>query len=189
MENLDELLNKAKELDSRATPGPWMWDLRTAQYHCLLVTKHSGQYYVMDFARWGMQNAAPLFQVYERYEGEVRKRGSHGMVRADRLAKSYPGKEHHKGFDDYVNHPDAIFIAEGRGVFSELIAAVDQLRGALATAIMERDAAIADIERCCATCALCSKNNGTGEMCPYYDDCNQVDGDHWEWRGIMEASE
>lgn len=47
----------------------------------------------------------------------------------------------------------------------------------------ERDAAVADIQRCCETCALCSWNNGTGEMCPWLDDCNQVDGDHWEWRG------
>lgn len=48
------------------------------------------------------------------------------------------------------------------------------------------DAAMADITRCCATCALCSQNNGTGEMCPWYDDCNQVDGDHWEWRGAKD---
>lgn len=52
----------------------------------------------------------------------------------------------------------------------------------------ERDAAMADIQRCCATCALCSRNNGTGEMCPYSFDCNQVDGDHWEWRGAKDTN-
>ena len=52
----------------------------------------------------------------------------------------------------------------------------------------ERDAAMADVARCCATCALCSQNNGTGEMCPWSDDCNQVDGDHWEWRGAKDTN-
>ncbi len=53
----------------------------------------------------------------------------------------------------------------------------------------ERDAAIADIEKVCATCALCSKNNGTGERCEYYLDCNLVEGDHWVWRGLMPQKE
>lgn len=58
----------------------------------------------------------------------------------------------------------------------------------VATMKQERDAAMADIQRCCATCALCSKNNGTGEMCPWSFDCNQVDGDHWEWRGAEDTN-
>lgn len=52
----------------------------------------------------------------------------------------------------------------------------------------ERDAAMADIQRRCDTCALCSRNNGTGEMCPHSFDCNQVDGDHWEWRGAKDTN-
>lgn len=58
----------------------------------------------------------------------------------------------------------------------------------LATVKAERDAAMADIQRCCETCALCSRNNGTGEMCPWLFDCNQVDGDHWEWRGAKDTN-
>ena len=61
-------------------------------------------------------------------------------------------------------------------------------RQELAEVKAERDAAMADIQRCCATCALCSKNNGTGEMCPFSFDCNQVDGDHWEWRGAKDTN-
>lgn len=58
----------------------------------------------------------------------------------------------------------------------------------LAKVKAERDAAMADIQRCCATCALCSKNNGTGVMCPWSFDCNQVDGDHWVWRGFKDTN-
>ena len=60
---------------------------------------------------------------------------------------------------------------------------IEQMAETIAFAQAERDAAVADIQRCCETCALCSRNNGTGELCPWLDDCNQVDGDHWEWRG------
>lgn len=125
--DIQKLIERAKELDKRATPGPWKWDLRTCCRDVKIVTDHSGQYYVMNFERWGMQGAAPSFQVYDKYEGPVRERGSHGMQRADTMAKSYPGKEHHKGFDDYPDHPDAKFIVEARQLVPELIAAIEFL--------------------------------------------------------------
>lgn len=124
----EELIQRAKALDEKATPGPWMWDMRTAHHTCQLVTAHSGQYYVMQFSRWGMQDACPEFQQFKRYSGPVTERGGLGMVRADKMAKSYPGKEHHKGFDDYIDHPDAVFIAESRELVTELIEAVTTLR-------------------------------------------------------------
>lgn len=69
-----------------------------------------------------------------------------------------------------------------------LSAQMKKLHARIAILKEERDAAMADIQRCCATCAFCSQNNGTGEMCPYSFDCNQEDGDHWEWRGGKEAN-
>jgi hypothetical protein len=128
---IEKLIEQAKELDKRATPGPWKWDLRKTCRDAKIVTDHSGQYYVMGFARWGMQGAVPTFQVYDRYEGPVTERGSHGMKRADELARSYPGKEHHRGFDDYPDHPDARFIVEARRLLPELIAAVEHLSAEL----------------------------------------------------------
>ena len=125
--NYKELLEKATKLDKETTPGPWMWDLRTATKQCNLVTQHSGQYYVMGFERWGMQEALPTFQLYDRHEGKMSERGSHGMVRADRLSKSYPGKEHHIGFDDYIDNPDAVFIAESRQLVHDLTVALSEL--------------------------------------------------------------
>lgn len=125
---IEALLAKAKALDEKATPGPWKWDMRTRLHSCKLITDHSGQYYVMDFERWGMQDACPRLQVYERYSGPVTKRGSKGMERADKMARSYPGREHRRGYDDYIDHPDAMFIAEARALVPELIEAVETLR-------------------------------------------------------------
>ena len=144
MKNMDDnkaLLDRAKELDARATPGPWMWDMRTAHRMCQLVTAHSGQYYVMQFSRWGMQDACPEFQRFKRYSGPVNERGSLGMIRADKMAKSYPGREHHKGFDDYIDHPDAVFIAESRQLVTDLIAALEAQAAQLAAVTAERHAA------------------------------------------------
>lgn len=122
-----ELAEKAREIDAKATPGPWMWDLRECNHQCLLTTTHSGKYYVMGFQRWGLQDALPSFQVYDRYEGQMKDRGSHGMVRADKLSKSYPGQEHHHGFDNFIDHPDARYIAESRELFHQMATAITEL--------------------------------------------------------------
>lgn len=81
----------------------------------------------MGFERWGAQSAAPKFQVYDRYEGDLRERGSHGMVRADLLLKSMPGKEHHVGYDDYIDHPDAELIAHAYQDIQELLEYINEL--------------------------------------------------------------
>lgn len=167
--NYKELVEKAKEIDRKATPGPWMWDLRECNHQCLLTTTHSGKYYVMGFQRWGMQDALPSFQVYDRYEGPMKERGSHGMVRADDLSKSYPGQEHHHGFDNFIDHPDARYIAESRELFHLMTAAITDLlaRAEAAEARAEkaegeRDAAVSDLETVMAygggsldTCQFC----------------------------------
>ena len=161
-----ELAEKAKEIDEKATPGPWMWDLRECNHQCFLTTTHSGKYYVMGFRRWGLQDALPSFQVYDRYDGPMKDRGSHGMVRADKLSKSYPGQEHHSGFDNFIDHPDARYIAESRQLFHLMAEAITDLlaRAAAAEARAEkaereRDAAVSDLETIMAynsdTCQFC----------------------------------
>jgi len=116
-----------------ATPGPWRWDAAPCNQEISLVTSHSGGYYVMGFERYGMRDAAPTFQVYEKYDGSVTERKSEGMVRADKLCKSIPGKEHHVGFDDYIDHPDAILIAHAPEDIKALLALVKQQAGEIET--------------------------------------------------------
>ena len=122
-EKLDEIKSRLKA----ATPGPWEWDVNSGVKIARLMTTHSGRYYVMGFKRWGPQNAIPEFQVYDKYEGDVRERGSHGMVRADKLLKSMPGKEHHEGYDDYISHPDADLIANAPSDIQVLLDYIEEL--------------------------------------------------------------
>lgn len=76
---------------------------------------------------------------------------------------------------------DATFLIESQS------AEIAELKAQLAASQRETRAAVADIPRCCATCAYAKANSGSQELCPWFDDCNQVDGDHWQWRGPQEA--
>ena len=116
-----------REAEKKATPGPWMWDLRTCDQNVKIVTTHSGQYYVMGCERWGMRGAGLTFQRFEKYEGPVAERGGRGMTRCDMLAKSYPGKDHHEGWDDYIDHPDALILIEARNALPDLFKEIDRL--------------------------------------------------------------
>lgn len=199
MENMDyrEILEKAKEIDEKATPGPWVWDLRECNHQCLLTTDHSGKYYVMGFQRWGLQDALPSFQVYDRYEGPMRERGSHGMVRADKMSKSYPGKEHHHGFDNFIDHPDARYIAESRELFHLMITTIDDLisRAEKAEARAdkverERDEAIKQLHGICSSCKHYTPyhNDGPCATCTHEIACfvPEKATDKWEWCGLKE---
>ena len=106
-----EKLQEIKGRFARATPGPWEWDVHSRNKCVNLLTTHSGKCCVMGFKRWGAQGAAPTFQVYKQYEGSIRERRGIGLFRADIFTKSHPGLEHHVGWDDYIDHPDAEFIA------------------------------------------------------------------------------
>ena len=114
MVNVEKMIDtKAiRELCDKATPGPWYWDVIDA-HKCICL--ESARWKVMDFARYGMNGAAPRFLV----DGI--------MERADGLLKSLPGKEHHRGFDNYIDHPDATFIAQSREIIPALL---DELEAA-----------------------------------------------------------
>jgi len=126
-----EKLQEIKERFARATPGPWEWDVHSKNKCVNLLTTHSGRYCVMGFERWGPQGAAPTFQVYRQYEGTMRERGSIGVYRADKFIKSHSGLEHHVGWDDYIDHPDAEFIAHAIEDVSFLLNEVDKLQNIL----------------------------------------------------------
>jgi len=123
----EERINEIRARLNAATPGPWEWDVNSAHRQAMLMTTHSGRYIVMGFRRWGTQGAAPVFQVYERYKGDVIDRGSLGLARADILLKSMPGREHHVGYDDYIDHPDAELIAHAYQDIQELLEYIDEL--------------------------------------------------------------
>ena len=124
-ERIDEITNRL----NAATPGPWEWDVNSYCREAKLMTTHSGRYCVMGFRRWGLQSALPVFQKYKKYEGPVAERESLGLARADQLLKSMPGREHHIGYDDYIDHPDAELIAHAYQDIQDLLEYVEELKG------------------------------------------------------------
>jgi hypothetical protein len=131
-------LTAARARHAAATPGPWRWYGNTETRTVYLATAHSGRYHVLGFRRWGMRGAQPEFQIYDRYEGPVRDRGSHGMVAfADLEARA--GADRGPGFDvavpryrhDFVGvgHPDAALIEHGWEDLRAAFAEVDRLAG------------------------------------------------------------
>lgn len=194
----DKSLAEIRERAERATPGPWMWDMRTGQRTCMLTTAHSGRYFVMTFDRWGMNDACPSFLACEKYEGPVGARGALGTVRADKLAKSLPGKEHHNGFDDFIDHPDAIFIEHAPEDVNRLLAEHARLTDENARLAWELGAAKGDMRNYMErnihethgrfACDLC-EHGGEYETadptkCP--DGCDGIN--RWQWRGVCPAN-
>lgn len=98
--DLDELVRKAKA----ARPGPWAWFGNSKMHDVYLATVRGGRVFVMDFARWGMTNGQPRFQI------------DHRMVTLGDLAKSEhpfgPKFEvpYRRDFNG-IGHPDAEHIA------------------------------------------------------------------------------
>lgn len=79
------------------TPGPWVWEVSTKNKEASLESLASMRPIVMDFTRWGMGGAAPRFH-------------DHGIMR--RVEEfAVQRKQHHVGFDQWINHPDALLIA------------------------------------------------------------------------------
>ena len=87
------------------TGGPWDWRVNLATRS---VELHAGREYVMDFVRWGMQNAAPRF----RRDGL--------MVRTIDLLAIVPGHAHHAGWWQTIDHPDARLIAAAPALYEAL---------------------------------------------------------------------
>jgi hypothetical protein len=180
---MDKRLEEIKARAEAATPGPWMWDIRHKNRIMQLTTTHSGRYYIMDFVRWGLQDACPRFQVYEKYSGPVTERKSHGMERADKMVKPLPGREHHFGYEDKIEHPDAVFIEHSKEDVDFLLAHIAALTAALEAAEKRAEAAEADLD------ALARDNVDACDLCDDYGKCGRPAScpsnkhRNFKWRG------
>jgi hypothetical protein len=124
-----------KKLGEAATPGPWEWFGNTKMHEVYLATTDRGRVFVMDFARWGMRDAQPRFQV--RLNDEP---GSGIMRTLGELAET----EHPLGpkFEvSYrrqfvgIGHPDASFIAAANpAVVLSLLARIERMEAVCAAA-------------------------------------------------------
>jgi hypothetical protein len=113
------------------TPGPWRWEVNRSHKSVKLCggppNRGFGRYdlTVMDFRRYGMNGAAPVFWHwdYDKFVGQPQ--------RADDLAKAVEGREHHASWFADINHPDARLIAAAPELLqcAEMLAALDNGRG------------------------------------------------------------
>lgn len=111
------------------TPGPWRWEVNRAHKSVKLCggppKRGFGRYdlTVMDFRRYGMAGAAPVFWNwdYDRFVGAPN--------RADALAVSVEGREHHEAWFADIDHPDARLIAAAPELLAHLVWAEKMLSG------------------------------------------------------------
>ena len=167
----EKLIEEARELCEKATPAPWRWEVIKAG-KCIRL--ENDRDVVMGFERYGMSCAAPTFNV----DGI--------MERADVLAKSILGKEHHVGFDDYIDHPDAAFIEKSRSLIPELCDALEKAEEQLAESQRREAAAIAQIRRTCQNCKYWRPKEAKICIAPYGAPCGLSRREAWKWRGAQE---
>lgn len=119
-QRLAEILARA----NAATAGPWRWSGNTEVRDMRLQAQHHGGLTVMDFVRWGMQDARPRFAkdycmhpADEMVEYQVHQLGW--------VDKSEPP---YRADISGIDHPDARFIAAAREDVPALVAEVQRLR-------------------------------------------------------------
>jgi hypothetical protein len=89
----------------RHSSGPWRWELNEKSRRIQLcggVPRHD--LIVMDFVRYGMNNAAP------RFNSELPQSRLNVMRRAEEFGIIVTGREHHSDWFKGINHPDAQLI-------------------------------------------------------------------------------
>ena len=103
------------------TPGPWRWELNLTSKSVYLVGgKPRYDKTVMQFGRWGMHHAVPLFN------SQITGNKYNVMERlCDKVewARPFAGLEHHSSWRLDVTHPDAVLMAAA----PELLAALERL--------------------------------------------------------------
>ena len=126
---LDEIEARAE----KATPGPWGWFGNVRARSVYLATQFWGRHFVMQFARWGMNGAQPVFRSplppddSERAEG----RPAPAIMRTlSELVDADNGflTADHNGEIVAVGHPDAVFIAAARTDVPRLVAEIRRLK-------------------------------------------------------------
>lgn len=101
------------------TPGPWRWEInRKSKRISLCGGKPQFDLTVMEFSRWGMGNAQPVFR-----QIEDRMDLLHKVSERPDWVTPITGREHHKEWCATISHPDAALIASA----PELLDAAERL--------------------------------------------------------------
>ncbi|MBX9877657.1 MAG: hypothetical protein K2Y22_04295 [Candidatus Obscuribacterales bacterium] len=120
-----------KERADKATKGPWAWFGNTSVQQAYLATTHSGRIYVMQFRRWGTQDAMPVFQDFDSQTMRpMTDYVVHEVSGGRCIGKGKSKKDCNCYRKDFrkINHPDAEFIAHARTDIPALLDEIERLR-------------------------------------------------------------
>jgi hypothetical protein len=103
------------------TPGPWRWEYnKQAKSVYLVGGKPLFDKTVMQFGRWGMSRAVPLFNSQiTGNEYNIMER----LCDVPAWVRPFPGFEHHASWRMDVTHPDAVLMSAA----PELLEALKEL--------------------------------------------------------------
>lgn len=130
-------LEVIRERMQRSTPGPWGWFGNTAYQGVYLATRRWGRHIVMDFMRWGMQNAQPVFYAREDPSAIAEGRVANGRhqpaskIPIYEVAPSALDKNDGNVYREDIiglRNADADFIAHSREDIEWLVGEVDRLQ-------------------------------------------------------------
>lgn len=121
---MTDRFDEIKARANAATPGPWAWFGNTDVWDIHLSTVGRGLLTVMDFARWGMNRAAPRFAV----DGLMHRADEFPIYEVCPTATSRKDRRVYRADIAGVRHPDAEFIAHSRADVEWLITEVERLR-------------------------------------------------------------
>lgn len=111
-----------------AAPAPWHWrgnvDIKSVR---LWAPRSRGRMTVLDFTRWGMQNAAPQFTI----AGLLHRADELAIYEVCPEATSRRDSRVYRGDIIGLRHPDAEFLAHARQDVEDLLAYVAELESAL----------------------------------------------------------
>lgn len=136
-------LDAIRAREAAATPGPWGWYGNSDVHDVYLASRDFGRQFVMQFARWGMSGAQPVFCVGRTWTSDPKNMGdfdftvSGGMTKARDLpiyevapeATSRADRGVYRADLAGIRHPDAEFIAHAREDIRVLLAEIDRLGG------------------------------------------------------------
>lgn len=111
-------------MSTKHTPGPWRWEINLQNKSIHLVGgRPMFDKTVMQFDRWGMFGATPMFN------GEIagdKYNVMHKVHERNDWIAPFPNREHHANWCAAVTHPDARLMAAAPALLAVLEALVSR---------------------------------------------------------------